>query len=181
MRVAVFGGSFDPPHVGHAMVAAWLLWTDRVERVALVPVAAHPFGKRGAPFDRRLEWCRALASVLGPAVEVSDVERGLPAPSYTIQTLEALAGTCPERTFQLVVGADILGDVHRWRRWDDIETRFSPILVGRAGHPSPGGGPTFPAVSSTEVRLRLRAGESVADLVPAAVLRRITAEDIGAW
>lgn len=181
MRVAVFGGSFDPPHVGHAMVAAWLTWTEQVDRVVLVPVVAHPFGKRGAPFERRLAWSAALASTIGPMIEASEVERDLPMPSYTIQTLDALARAHPGHTFRLVVGSDVLGDVGRWHRWADIEARFSPIIVARSGHPTPGGAPVFPAVSSTEVRRRLKAGESVADQVPASVLRRITPGDIAAW
>ncbi|MCA9572020.1 MAG: nicotinate-nicotinamide nucleotide adenylyltransferase, partial [Myxococcales bacterium] len=108
MRVAVYGGSFDPPHVGHAMVCGWLLWTDRVDAVWVTPTRAHPFGKDSAPFDARVAWCRALAQSVGPGVEVCTLEQTLPAPSYTVHTLDALAARHPEHSFQWVLGADLL-------------------------------------------------------------------------
>lgn len=169
MRVAVYGGSFDPPHVGHAMVAAWLRWTDRVDRVCLVPAYGHAFGKQLVDYDARLAMCRALAATLGPWAEVSEVERGR-SPSYTIDTLELLAASRSDDRFRLVVGADILESADRWRAWDRIAEDFTPIVVGRDGYPEVEGAIRFPDVSSTEVRARLRGGEPVAHLVPAAVL-----------
>ena len=59
MDVAVYGGSFNPPHIGHAMVAAWLLWTRRVEEVWLVPAFAHAFDKALRPFAARVEMVEA--------------------------------------------------------------------------------------------------------------------------
>ena len=66
MRVAVYGGSFDPPHVGHAMVAGWLRWADRCDEVWLVPSYDHPFGKTSRPFDLRMALCEALAASVEP-------------------------------------------------------------------------------------------------------------------
>ena len=181
MRVGVLGGSFDPPHVGHALVAVWALLTRTVDEVVLVPVVAHPFGKRSAPYERRLAWTRALAGALGAGVTVSDVERTLPRPSYTIQTLEALAADRPADRFRLIVGADVVPDLPRWHRWEDLRARFDPLVVGRAGYPSPDGVPSFPEVSSTTIRDRILAGDPVDGLVPAAVLALLTAEDAAAW
>lgn len=169
MRVAVYGGSFNPPHVGHGMVAAWLKWTGRVDEVWLVPSFAHPFGRELAPFDRRLVLCRALASTVGPWVHVSPIESELPTPSYTFHILEALAARHPDHRFQLVIGADILEQTPKWHRWDAIEARFEPIVVGRQGYPTPAGAIDFPGVSSTEVRRRLARGDDVSALLPAAV------------
>lgn len=171
MRIAVYGGSFHPPHVGHALVAGWLKWTDRVDEVWLVPVFAHPFGKAMAPFEHRLAWCRALARAVGPWVHVSDVEARLGGTSFTVRTLDALAAAHPDAALHLVVGADVLPDTPRWRDWDRIRTRYAPIVVGRAGHPPVPGAPVFPDVSSTAVRTALAAGEDVSHLVPAGVLR----------
>lgn len=169
MRVAVFGGSFNPPHVGHGMVAAWLRWVDRADEVRLVPSFAHPFERPMAPFDARVAACRELAALVGPWVSVDPVEASLPRPSYTIRVLEALRAREPGNSFFLVVGADILAQAAAWKDWPRIEAEFAPLVVGR-GAQEVQGSPTFPPISSTEIRRRLEAGEPVEPLVPRPVL-----------
>jgi nicotinate-nucleotide adenylyltransferase len=175
MKVAVYGGSFNPPHVGHAMVASWVRWTGRAEEVWLVPVYQHAFegihGKRLAPFDERVRWCEALAADLGEGVRVCAVERELPAPSYTVQTLRHLRAAHPDHDFRLLIGADVLPQLPQWRDWQTIAREFSPVVVGRQGHAAPEGvaAVDFPAVSSTEIRARLDAGEPLDHLVTARV------------
>ncbi|MCP4804692.1 MAG: nicotinate-nicotinamide nucleotide adenylyltransferase [Proteobacteria bacterium] len=169
MEIAVYGGSFNPPHVGHALVASWLRWTGRCDAVWLLPAAEHALDKVLPPFDERVRLCQALASALD-AVEVCTIEGELPTPSYTWNTLSALAERHPEHRFRLVVGADILQETDRWHRWPDIERVFSPIIVGRGGYPDVPGTITFPEVSSSDIRARLEAGKPVDHLVPAAVL-----------
>lgn len=174
MRVAVYGGSFNPPHVGHLMVSAWLAWTDRADQVWWIPVRDHPFAKELAPFDVRVGWCRTATADL-PHVVVSTVEAGLPTPSYTIDTLDHLARAHPEHTFRLVIGADVLGDVARWKAWDRIEAGYAPIAVGRGGWPCPPGAIVFPELSSTEIRDRAARGEPIDHLVPAAIRDQVLA------
>ena len=175
MRIAVYGGSFNPPHVGHAMVAAWLRWVDLVDEVWLLPTFAHPFDKNDlAPFDRRCRLCEGLARAVGPWVRVETIERDLPAPSYTIDTLEALSVRTPHGRFRLVVGADVVPTSHLWKDWDRIEADFTPIVVGRQGYRSPEEGILFPGVSSTEIRARVGRGAPVEHLVPREVLREMT-------
>ncbi len=170
MQVAVYGGSFDPPHVGHAMVAGWLLWTRRVGQVWLVPAFQHAFDKRSAPFERRLALCRAMAEDVDPErIVVADIEARLPTPSYTLHTLRALAKAHPEHSFRLVVGADVLEQTEHWHAWDAIQRAFRPIVVGRVGWAGVPDAPSFPGVSSTEVRRRLAAGEPIDHLVTAGV------------
>jgi nicotinate-nucleotide adenylyltransferase len=151
------------------MVCAWLLWTDIVDEVWLVPTAAHPFAKQSAPFQQRVNWCVALAQAVGAKVVVSTVEAELPQPNFTITTLEHLASQHPSRVFRLVVGADVLAETDKWKDWARISGRFAPIVVGRTGYASPEGMVVFPRVSSTEIRARMRAGEPVDHLVPASV------------
>ena len=173
MDVGLFGGSFNPPHVGHAMVVSWLLWTEQVEEVWLMPAFEHPFDKQMIPFSERVQACKALADLFPGRVKVTEVESTLPRPSYTFNSLEALATAHPEHRFRLVVGSDILDQVHAWHRWDAILESYSPILLSRAGYRLIPGSPVFPEVSSTVIRERLSAGESVRELVPAAVLDAI--------
>ncbi len=171
MRIAVYGGSFNPPHVGHGLVAAWLRWTERADEVWLLPCFDHPFEKEMASFEHRVAMCRELAVAVGPWVKVNEVERTLPSPSFTIDTLDALAGSHPEHRFRWVLGADLLPTVGRWKRWDRIEAEYSPIVVGRGGYTGPSDALVFPDVSSTEIRRRVRSGEPIDHLVPAGVAR----------
>ena len=169
MRIAVYGGSFNPPHLAHEMVAKWVLNSGSAEAVWLVPVYRHAFetthSKVLAPFEQRLRWCQAMAEGIGEGVEASPVESTLPTPSFTIDTLSHLAAAYPQHDFRLVIGADILEQVDGWKDWDTIMADFSPIVVGRDGYPSPNGVPVFPAVSSTEIRDRLARREDASELV----------------
>ena len=162
MRVAVYGGSFNPPHVSHAMVASWLLWTDKVDEVWMVPVFQHAFeglhGKKLAPYSVRVGWCRLLRSDVDERISVSEIEECLPTPSYSIDTLCALQKKYPEHEFHLVIGADVLPDLPKWKAWSRIEKEFSPIIVGRGGYPCPEGSIAFPEVSSSTIRAELKEG-----------------------
>ncbi|MCH9681411.1 MAG: hypothetical protein K0V04_08260, partial [Deltaproteobacteria bacterium] len=86
--LGVFGGAFDPPHLGHAMVPSYLLLRGWVDRVLVVPCADHPLGKDLSPFDRRITLTRAAMAAL-PHTEVSDIEARLMeahgGPSYTLR------------------------------------------------------------------------------------------------
>src|SRR5689334_9142479 len=117
MRVALFGGSFDPPHVGHVFAAAYALSTIDIEEVLVVPVFAHAFEKDLAPFDDRLEMARIAFAPIA-RTSVSAVERSLGAPSITIRTLEHLRATHPDWKLYLVVGSDVLAESARWAEWD---------------------------------------------------------------
>jgi len=175
--LGVFGGAFDPPHLGHALVPAYLRLRGLVDQVVMVPCADHPLGKSLSPFERRVALVRAAVAPLGEGVQVSDIEARLHAkhggPSYTLRMLEALAAEHSHATIRLVVGTDILAQAHRWHRWEEIERRFAPIVVPRAGH-APPNTCALPEVSSTQVRAWLDEGGTVAEEglaanVPAAV------------
>ena len=176
-RIAVYGGSFNPPHVAHAMVASWLRWTDQADEVWLVPVFQHAFGKEMMAFERRVVLCRALASELGPWVQVVDIESTLPQPSYTIDTLRAIQKAHPGNALRWVAGSDILQEVHRWKSWNEIERDFAPIIVGRAGYPIPAESVVFPEVSSSEIRRLREQGKRVSHWVPAAVLALLDVDE----
>lgn len=172
--LAVVGGSFNPPHVGHALLPRYLLSTGEVDAVLVCPCADHPLGKRLTPFARRMSWTRlALAPELragGGSVIVSAIEGELAAardgrPSYSLELLEAIAARYPGHRVRLVVGSDIIesGETERWHRWSDIVAGFEPIVVPRAGW-CEAGSASLPEVSSTVVREQLdRLRRHVAD------------------
>jgi len=174
VRIGVYGGSFDPPHVGHAMVCGWLLWTDLVDGVLLVPTFRHAFDKPLRPFDERVRLCAALAADVDTRISVEPIERDLPTPSYTLRTLRALRAQRPDDLLRLVVGADVLGQSEHWHRWDEVLREFAPIVVGRGGFTPVEGAPTFPEVSSTEVRRRLAEGLPVRHLLTSGVSALLT-------
>ncbi|MFO0692971.1 MAG: nicotinate (nicotinamide) nucleotide adenylyltransferase [Polyangiales bacterium] len=178
-RIAVYGGSFDPPHVGHFLVSAWVATSAPIDRLLLVPTYRHALGKGArASFEHRVAMCGIVASLL-PRTEVSALEATLGEPSRTLHTLEALSEAHPDAELRLVVGADIAAETHRWHRWDAIEAIAPPLWVGRVGYPRPPGASVdFPAVSSTEIRARLENGESVDGLVPNEVLAYLRAHGL---
>jgi nicotinate-nucleotide adenylyltransferase len=164
--IAVFGGSFNPPHVAHQMVCLYVLETQPVDEIILVPTFKHPFDKPLAAYVDRVEMCRRLALPFGGRATVSTIEQELGGEaSLTLVTLEALAERLVGCSLRLVIGADILGEVDKWYRWADIEKLAPPIVVGRPGFPVKNA-PPLAALSSTEVRARLAAGLSADNYVP---------------
>jgi nicotinate-nucleotide adenylyltransferase len=176
--VALFGGSFNPPHVVHQMVALYVLETAAVDALWIVPTWRHAFGKDLVSYDDRVAMCERAAAGLGPRVSVSRVEEQVAAVhggvSRTLHTLDFLADTQPGIVPRLVIGADILADTGKWHRWDEVARRAPPIILGRSGHPVPDGALVcpieMPAVSSTDIRDRLSRGEEVMPLLPRSVL-----------
>jgi nicotinate-nucleotide adenylyltransferase len=169
MRVALFGGSFNPPHVGHQLAGLYVLETDAVDELWLVPCFKHPFDKTLVPFEDRLAMCTRAAAALGPRARVTDCERQLGGESRTLRTVTTLQAQHPTAEFSLVIGADLESEVPSWYGAEQLRKLCRFIVIGRAGFPG-GRGPAMPAVSSSEVRQRLRAGQPVDTLVPRAVL-----------
>ncbi len=169
MRVALFGGSFNPPHVAHQLVALYVLETQAVDQVWFVPCFEHPFNKPLQDFEDRLEMCRITAEALGPRARVSDIEKNLGGQSRTVRTVRALHNAHPEHQFLLIIGADLQTETNSWYGADELRRLVAFIVVGRQGHP--GGTPvTMPAVSSTEVRQRLAGGAPVDEMLSRRVL-----------
>jgi nicotinate-nucleotide adenylyltransferase len=173
--VAIFGGSFNPPHVAHVLAAVYVLSTEPVDQVLIVPVYRHPFSKELASFEDRLEMCRRAFAWI-PRVAVSAVERDLEGESLTLRTLEHLALLHPDWSMRLLIGADVVNDLPKWHRFDRISEIAPPIIVGRAGVVAEGTPePILPRVSSTEVRDALAQGDHdrLEKLVPRDVLSLI--------
>lgn len=169
LRIALLGGSFNPPHVGHLMAAYWTLATQEVDRVWLMPAHRHPFGKELVAFEHRVAMCELAARDLA-SVEVSRIEAEVGGEGRTVETLEHLRRTRPELELHLVVGSDVIPERHKWHRFDRIEELARLIVIHRAGYDVPEApGPVLAEVSSTEVRRRLAAGEDVSLWVPRAV------------
>jgi len=180
MNVAVFGGSFNPPHISHVMACTLALTVEDAERVLVVPAYRHPFGKPLASFGDRVRMCE-LAMAWIPGVEVSRIEEELGGESRTLRTLEHLAGAHPDWKLRLLLGADILADAPRWFGFDAIAMLAPPIVFARAGTGATApSGPLLPEVSSTRIRFAIARGEwtEVEKLVPRKVLAYVRSKGL---
>ena len=188
-RVGVFGGSFDPPHVGHLLAASDAVEALGLDQLLWVPAAAQPLkhrdaaGRPPAPAEARLAMVRALvADDPRFAVDALEIERG--GLSYTVDTLETVAARYPGAERFFLVGADVLASFHRWREPLRVRSLATLVVLVRAvdgGAPAPdaltalpGGAPRLVPtrrvdVSSTEVRGRAAAGRPLRGFVPDAV------------
>ena len=188
--VGLFGGSFNPPHLGHVLSIAYVLSAELVERVVAVPVFEHALGKNLVPFPERVAMAR-LAFEWLPRVEVSDIEQRLSTPSRTLSTVRALSAQHPDWDLRLLVGSDILGELPQWHAFPEIERRAPPLVLPRpegtdTGQPG-AGARLLPDISSTQVRARLaewgasNAPEAAAELeqlLPRSVLAFIRAHGL---
>ena len=186
LRLGVFGGTFDPPHHGHLALAEWARVELKLDRVLFVPAGLPPH-KRGtglSPVAHRVAMTRA--AVRGnPAFEVSTIEARRSGPSWTADTLRAIAAAHPRARLHLLMGADMFATFASWREPDTI-ARLAVLVVAlrpgtraprRALRSSPDArGVVWLAnpgleVSSRALRARARRGRSLRYLVPDAVAR----------
>ena len=169
-HTVIYGGSFNPPHLGHQMSCLYLLEAMGAEAVWLVPAYKHPFGKALVDFEARVEMCELVAAPFGGRVRVSRVEAEPGASGRTYDTLVTLRAQHSELRLALAVGSDILPETPEWYRWPELEAMVRVVVIARPGYPSARATPVeMPAVSSADLRRRLEAGESLEGLVPTTV------------
>lgn len=192
-RVGVLGGSFDP-HLGHLVIAAEARWRLGLDEVRLVPARLSPHkpqGAHGTP-EQRLHWLREAATGQ-PGLRVVDDELRRPGPSYTVDTLEAMAAHAADTHLWFIMGTDQLAALGRWHRPERILQLARVAVVPRAGMAedaiadliaavAPGRADVVAApqieISSTLIRQRIARGEPIAHLVPPAVARCLEAEGL---
>jgi nicotinate-nucleotide adenylyltransferase len=170
--VGLLGGSFDPPHVCHVLMATWGLCQSGVDEVWFVPTFVHPFGKALTDFGQRCEMLGAAIEHLGPRARIEPIESELGGVSYTVRTVDALSGRDPGTRWRWIGGADTWNARESWREWERLETMIEPMIVGREGSPSPADAPILPDISSTDIRSRVQDGRDISGLV---------AEEVGAF
>lgn len=181
MRSGILGGSFDPIHLGHLIVADDVLRRLALDRVVFVP-AFRPPHKHGplADYRHRLEMVRR-ATAFHPQFDVSAIEAGRPGPSFTVDTLAALRAADPADRLYFILGQDQYATMERWHRPERIPHLARLVVMSRPGTDRPA---LFPghsparvrfldvipvAVSAAAVRARLAKGESVGYILPTPV------------
>lgn len=128
MKIAILGGSFDPPHKGHICIASRLSKLCRLDRILLMPCRQHPFSKNLSAPDQRLEMARLLQN---DKIKVSDLEIKRRTISYSIDTLRHLSGKHPKDKFYWIIGADQIKSFTKWKQWKEIINNYKLIIVPR--------------------------------------------------
>jgi nicotinate-nucleotide adenylyltransferase len=192
MRLGIYGGSFDPVHHGHLALARACQRQAGLDEVWFMPTAVQPLKRHGpqASDAQRVEMLE-LATREVPSWRVStlEIERG--GKSYTVDTLRQLNEDLPEAVLFFLMGADAVREVPQWREPEEIFRLAAPLVVRRAGEVEPdmqalqafAAANKQPrllempghAISSSDIRRRIAAGEPIVDLVPSAVAALIAA------
>lgn len=183
MNIAIFGGSFDPIHTGHAMMANFLSRYPGIDQVWIMVSPRNPLKDNSPVADEtdRIEMARLVAEDCA-SVEVSDFETRLPVPSYTIDTLRALREAYPRHRFKWVIGSDNWEIMSQWRESESILRDFGVLVYERPGYPVTGQLPAgvelikdapLALISSTFIRQSIKESKNINFFVPDKVLKYI--------
>ncbi len=187
-RVGVFGGSFDPPHVGHLISVLDVIDQLALDRMQVVPAATQPLkGEVSTPADVRLAMARScFASVPQAAVDPIEIKRG--GLSFMVETVEHYVGRWPHAALFLVLGADAASTLDRWRDPERLLRMAQLIVLDRVGESVATPWTAWPGirspqriavrridVSSSEIRSRVAAGRSISGFVPESVAAHVAA------
>ncbi|NBC66862.1 MAG: nicotinate (nicotinamide) nucleotide adenylyltransferase [Bacteroidetes bacterium] len=175
-RIGLFGGAFDPVHTGHVHVADSFLHSHVIDELLILPTPDPPHKNLGAStsFEHRFEMLQ-LAFRQKERVEVSTIEKNLPSPSYTLQTIEQLQNENPQNIYFLCIGEDNLASFHRWHRYRDILDKVTLLVVSRPGSDARTQDPEIlektivvdhdeVEVSSTKIRSKGQPGKIITDI-----------------
>jgi nicotinate-nucleotide adenylyltransferase len=176
VRLGIFGGSFDPPHVGHLLVVADAFDALRLDRLVVVPAAVQPLkaAQPVAAAEHRLAMVRLLVGG-DPHFSVDPIEIQRDGLSYTVDTLAAFAERYPQAERFFLVGMDVLASFGRWREPEKVLRLATLTVMQRQGETGsvPSGAARVETrrvdVSSTEIRERVRTGRTIRGFVPEAV------------
>ena len=181
-KIAIYGGTFDPIHHGHLIVAREARERLGADEVILIPARVSPF-RKAAPVARdeiRLLMIQA-AIEKEPGFAMDDCELRRPPPSYTIDTVEQIRQLKGDATIYCLIGEDNVGKLTKWRRFGDLEKMVRFVVLDRTGQqPSH----VYPVIrrkidiSATEIRKRVATGRSIRYFVPPAVEEIIRREKL---
>lgn len=190
MDIGLFGGSFNPPHVAHLIVAEIARDQFGLNEVWWIPNATppHKSNENLASVEHRLAMTRRVVES-NPTFRVCDIEVEREGVSYTVETLRALQEQSPDTSFALIIGSDSLDHFAEWHRPDEIAERVPLIVYKRPGGIEAVAEPRFAnhvryvaapvmEVSGTEIRARCQAGRSIRYLVPEGVRAYIEDHDL---
>jgi len=177
MKIGLLFGSFNPIHIGHIAIAKYMSEFTDLQQVWFVVSPHNPLKDKNSLSDAKKRFASVKKAVgKYPDIKVSNIEFGLPVPSYTIHTLEKLTKKYSRHNFVLIIGSDNLGTFYKWKEYKKILANHTLYVYPRSGF---NGGklknhrnvkmmkaPRID-ISSTFIRAQLKKGKSVRHLIPA--------------
>lgn len=134
-RIGLLGGSFDPPHLCHQLLALSALAIEPIDTLWVIPCSDHPFQKSLSSFEDRVAMCHLAFSRIGSQVHIVPIEKYLPVPNYTVRTLESILAIRPGVKLSLAMGSDILEQIPKWHDPERLEELSEIIVYLREGFP----------------------------------------------
>ena len=181
-KIGIFGGSFDPIHHGHLILARQALETLGLDQVLFIPAAQSPHKPGRAPAPATARWEMLVAAIDGEtSFAASRIELDRPPPSYSVETIEQFQIELPDARLFFLIGEDNLAQLPTWHRFADLERLVEIVVLDRSGG---GGASPYRSVrrlidiSATTIRKRVASGQSVRYLVPEAVGQIIRREQL---
>lgn len=180
-RIGIYGGTFDPIHCGHLILAREALEELQLEKVIFVPAAASPF--RGAPVaSGQMRLLMLQAAIEGErGFTLDDCELHRPPPSYAIETVEMIRKREGSAGIHYLVGADNVAGLPKWHRFDELRSLVTFVVLDRTGSETKHDYAVIHRkidISATNIRKRVASGQSIRYLVPAGVEDIIRREGI---
>jgi nicotinate-nucleotide adenylyltransferase len=169
-KIGVLGGAFDPPHLGHALLALSFLALEPIDQLWVIPCANHAYKPSLSPFPHRLSMCELAFGRL-KKISVVDIENNLASPSFTIQTLAAIKSLRPDLKLIWALGSDLIPSFSSWHQAEKLETLADFVIFKRQNYPTKPlpfllkntrlhQGFILPDTSSTELREFLRVNKN---------------------
>ncbi len=149
-RVGIFGGSFNPPHLGHLLAAVYALKMFELDEIWFTPAYQHAFKKHLAPFSQRYRMLKQLIQGFTSKCRISNIEARIKNDGKMLHTIVALKKRWPRYRFFLVIGSDLTTETKRWYRFSEIQNKFGVLTVPRMKSKSRR--IAIPNISSTKIR-----------------------------
>ena len=186
--VTIFGGTFDPIHYAHLIIAQDILEKIGTQKILFLPTLNPPHKKSFAPFPDRVNMVN-LATKENPRFKCSDIEKKLPGPSYTIDILRAIKKESEISNISFIIGMDSAVELNTWKDPDDLLEEFEIIVIPRPFYTKEDVLPRFKKkmnflntrkieISSTEIRERIREGKKIKYMTPDSVIDYIEKTDL---
>lgn len=182
MKIGLYFGSFNPIHVGHLIIANHVLNETDVERIWFIVSPQNPFKNESTLLNEyhRLHMVR-LATENDNRIKASEIEFGLPRPSYTVDTLAYLSEKFPDNEFSIIMGSDSYQNLPKWKNAEVIMNNYDVYVYQRPGHEIKNSSTprlhilTAPLLelTATQIRNTIAEGKSIRYLVPESVLEEI--------
>lgn len=133
-NIGIFGGSFNPPHLGHAMMSLSVLMTQKIDEIWVLPSGSHPYKDDLASFEDRVKMCENTFGHIN-GIKVVTMEQHLPTPTFTAQTLKTIKSLRPLANLHFMVGGDLIEDIPDWDHAEGLSELARFVIVPRHGYP----------------------------------------------